>query len=129
MQTCSDFAVADFCRLYTILRLRNICGPCLTSPGDFQQCRAIRLFLWNCEPRSQPLPVFTVSKGVTRLALQLGSVDLARRWLANWNLAYLKRQASCRPVTLSPLTQGSGTLAYLSTPLDFAAGVGRVIRF
>ena len=46
----------------------NICGPCLTSPADFQQCRAIRLFLWNCEPRSQPLPVFTVSKGITRLA-------------------------------------------------------------
>ncbi len=94
----------------------NNCGPCLTSPADFQQCRALRLFLWNCEPQSQPLPVFTVSKGITRLALQLGSVDLARHWLANWNLAYLDHRASCRPVTVSPLTQGSGTLAYLSTP-------------
>ncbi len=35
----------------------NICGPCLTSPPDFQQCRAIRLFLWNCEARSLSLPV------------------------------------------------------------------------
>ncbi len=84
----------------------NTCGPCLTSPADFQQCRAIRLFLWNCEPRSVPLPVFSVSKGVTRLALQLGSVDLARRWLANWNLAYLEQRASCRPVTVSPLPKG-----------------------
>ncbi len=45
----------------------NICGPCLTSPADAQQCRAIILFLWNCEPRSQPLPVLTVSKGIMRL--------------------------------------------------------------
>ncbi len=95
----------------------NNCGPCLTSPADAQQCCAIRLFLWNCEPRSQPLPVLTVSKGITRLALQWGSLGLARRWLANWNLAYLDHQASCYPVTVSPLTKGSGTLAYLSTLL------------
>ncbi len=92
----------------------NNCGPCLTSPADAQQCRAICLFLWNCEPRSQPLPVVTVSKGITRLTLQLGSLELARRWLANWNLAYLDRRASCHPVTVSPLTKGQGTLAYLS---------------
>ncbi len=98
----------------------NNCGPCLTSPADAQQCRAIRLFLWNCEPRSQPLPVLTVSKGITRLALQLGSVELARRWLARWNLAYLDRRASCRPLTVSPLTKGQGTLDYLSTPPGFA---------
>ncbi len=60
--------------------------------------------------------MLNVSKGVTRLALQLGSVDLARRWLANWNLAFLERRASCRPLTVSPLTQGQGTLDYLSTP-------------
>ncbi len=77
----------------------------------------MHLFLWNCESRSQPLPVFTVSKGIMRLTLQLGSVELARRWLANWNLADLNCQASSHPVTVSPLTKGSGTLAYLSTPL------------
>ena len=92
----------------------NNCGPCLTSPADAQQCRAIRLFLWNYEPRSQPLPVLTLSKGITRLALQLGSIELARRWLANWNLAYLDRRASCRPLSISSLTKGSGTLANLS---------------
>ncbi len=103
----------------------NNCGRCLTSPADAQQCHAIRLFLWSCEPRSQPLPVLTGSKGITRLALQLGSVELARRWLANWNLAFLDRRASCRPLTISPLSKGSGTLAYLSThlppPPGFAA--------
>ncbi len=96
----------------------NNCGPCLTSPADFQQCRAIRLFLWNCEHRSRYPSQCLLCLGITRLALQLGSVDLARRWLANWNLAYLDRRASCRPVTISPVTQGTGTLAYLSTPSD-----------
>ena len=75
----------------------------------------MRLFLWNCEPRLLPLPVCTVDKGITRLALQLGSVDIAHRWLANWNLVFLERQASCRPLSVSPLTSGSGTLAYVST--------------
>ncbi len=93
----------------------NICGPCLTSPPDFQQCRAIRLFLWDCETRSLPLPVCTVAKGITRLALQLGSVELACRWPADWNLAYLKRRALRRPLSVSPLTSGSGTLANVST--------------
>ena len=69
----------------------NTCGPCLTSPPNFQQCRAMRLYLWNCEPRSLPLPVLTVDKSIMRLALQLGSVDIALRWLANWNLAFLER--------------------------------------
>ena len=78
----------------------------------------MRLFLWNCEPRLSwllPLPVCTVDKGITRLALQLGSIDIARRWLANWNLAFLERRASCRPLSVSPLTSGSGTLAFVST--------------
>ena len=97
------------------MNTHDTCGPCLTSLPDFQQCRAIRLFLWNCEPRSLPLPVCTVTKGITRLALQLGSVELAHRWLANWNLAFLERRASCRPLSISPLTSGSGTLASLST--------------
>ncbi len=82
--------------------------PCWTSQPDFQQSRAIRLFLWNCEPRSLPLPVCTV------VALQLGSVELAHSWLANWNLAYLECRVSCRPLSVSPLTSGSGTLAYVS---------------
>ena len=96
----------------TLYHDMNKCGPCLTSPADAQQCHAIRLFPWNCEPRSQPLPVLTVSKGITRLALQFGSVELARRW----NLAYLDRRASCRPVTVSDLTKGEGTRAFLSSP-------------
>ncbi len=41
----------------------NNCGPCLTSPADAQQCRAICLFLWNCEPRPQPLPSVNNAKG------------------------------------------------------------------
>ena len=69
----------------------NTCGPCLTSPPNFQQCRAMRLFLWNCEPRSLPLPMLTVDKGITRHALHLSSVDIAHHWLANWNLAFLER--------------------------------------
>ncbi len=73
----------------------NTGGPCLTSPPNFQQCRAIRLFLWNCEPRSLPLPVLTVDKGIMRLTLQLGSVELAHRWLANWTLSYLDHRVSC----------------------------------
>ncbi len=32
----------------------NNCGPCLTSPADFQQSRVICLFLWNCEPGHNP---------------------------------------------------------------------------
>ncbi len=93
----------------------NNCGPCLTSPPDFQQCRAIRLFLWDCEPQSLPLPVCMVTKGITRFTLQLGCVELARHWLANWNLPFLERRASCRHLSISPLTSGSGTLAFLST--------------
>ncbi len=96
----------------------NTCGPCLTSQPDFQQCRAISLFLWNCEPQSLPLPMHTVAKGITRLALQLGSVELACRCLANWNLACLECHASYHhPLSVSPLTSGSGTLAYLSTEM------------
>ena len=57
----------------------NTCGPCLTLPPNFQQCHAMRVFLWNCEPRSLPLPVCMVDKGITRLLLQLGSIDIARR--------------------------------------------------
>ncbi len=93
----------------------NTCGPCLTSPPNFQQCRAMRLFLWNCEPRSLPLPVCPIDKGITRLALQLGSIKIARRWLGNWNLAFLVRRASCHPLSVCPLTSGSGALAYMLT--------------
>ncbi len=75
----------------------------------------MRLFLWKCKPRSLPFPVCTVGKGITRLVLQLGSVDIACRWLANWNLAFLEFRASCRPLSVSPLTSGSNTLAYVST--------------
>ena len=66
----------------------NTHAPRLTSPPNFQQCSAIRLFLWNCEPLSLPIPVCTVDKVIMKLALQLGSVDIACHWLANWNLAY-----------------------------------------
>ncbi len=82
----------------------NNCGPCLTSPPHTQQCCAIRLFLRNMEPRSVPLPVLSVDKGITRLALQLGSVDLACWWLANWNLAYLEHRALCLPVSTTSLS-------------------------
>ena len=65
----------------------NLCGPCLASPPRAQQCRVIRLFLWDNEPQSVPFQVLSVEKGITRPTLQLGTKDLARRWLANWNLA------------------------------------------
>ncbi len=81
----------------------NTCGLCLTLPPSFQQCCAIRLFPWNCEPQSLPLPVLTVDKGVTRLALQLGSVELSRHWLANWTLVYLDHRAPCQPLSFLSL--------------------------
>ncbi len=62
----------------------NVCGPCLTSGPAAQHCRAMRLYLWNMEPRSRcPLPSLTVEAGITRLVLQLGSVDHAFRRLTN----------------------------------------------
>ena len=82
----------------------NMCGPCLTLPPNFRQCRAIRLFLWNCEPWSLSLPMLTVDKGVTRLTLQLRYVELALRWLANWTLAYLDHRASCRSLSVISVT-------------------------
>ena len=70
-----------------------------------------------------------MSKDITRLGLQLGSVVLARHWLANWNLAYLDRRASCHPLSVSPLSKGSGTLGYLWTPLEHPNGLlGRFCR-
>ncbi len=80
-------------------------------------------FCGTVNPGHNPCPVLTVPKGITRLALQLGSIELARCWLANWNLVYLDRRASCHPLYAPPLTKGSGTLAYLSPPppLGFAA--------
>ncbi len=62
----------------------------LTSSPQAQQCCVISFFVWNMKPWSVLLPVLTVDKDVTRLALQLDSIDQARRWLANWNLAYLE---------------------------------------
>ncbi len=61
----------------------NVCSPCLTSGAAAQQSWAMRLYLWNMEPRSRyPLLVLTLNTGITRLALQLGSIDHAYRWLA-----------------------------------------------
>ncbi len=94
--------------------LTDTCGPCLTSPAQLQQSGAIRLYLWHCEPCSLPLPVFTVGKGITRLTLQLGSIDQARRWLAKWNLAFLEWRASCLPLSVTPVTSTS-TLASSTT--------------
>ncbi len=68
-----------------------------------------------CEPRSLPLPVVTVDKRITRLVLQLRSVDIAHSWLADWNLAFLEWRASCQPLSIPPVSSGSGTLANTST--------------
>ncbi len=97
----------------------NNCGPCLSSPADSQKCRAICLFLWNCEPWSQPLPVFTVSKGITRLALQLGSVELARRWQLEFGFS--GAQSLVPPFDYLPFIQGfrySGLLVDPPPPLQ-----------
>ncbi len=51
------------------------------------------------------LPVQSVDKGITRLALQLGSVDKACCWLVNWNLTYLDHTAPSLPLSTGPLTQ------------------------
>ena len=71
--------------------------------GHFQQSRAPHYFC-AFSTWSLPLPVCTVTKVITRPALQLGSVELARRWLAIWNLAFLEHRASCRPLSISALT-------------------------
>ena len=70
--------------------------------------------LWNMETRSAPLSVVSVDKGIMRLALQLGSVDEAHRWVVNWNLAFLDCRAPYLPISTGPPPQVS-TLATLST--------------
>ncbi len=75
----------------------NTCDVCLMSKPSTQQCRAIRLYLWNLAPQSVPDPVNTTDAGLRWLALHVGSIEKARRWLSRWNLDYMDRKATCGP--------------------------------
>ena len=75
----------------------NTCDVCLLSKPSTQQCRAIRLYLWNVAPQSVPDPVNNTDAGLRQLAFHVGSSEKARRWLSRWNLDYMDRKASCIP--------------------------------
>ena len=82
----------------------TICNVCLDARLTFQQCMAIRLYIWKLEPRSFPQPVTNPDSVITQLVLHLGSVSKAQEWLANWTLAYVNRNPSI------PESQTSDTL-------------------
>ncbi len=96
----------------------NTCDVCLLAKPSTQQCRAIRLYLWNLAPQSVPDPVNNTDAGLRRLAVHVGSIEKARHWLSRWNLDYMDRKATCIPqfIVVSSLqddplaTSSSGSL-------------------
>ncbi len=107
----------------------NTCDVCLLSKPSTQQCRAIRLYLWNLAPQSVPDPVNNTDAGLRRLAVHVGSIKKARRWLSRWNLDYMDRKATCIPqfVIVSSLqddplaTSSSGSLPPVSQGIPLSA--------
>ncbi len=73
----------------------NTCDVCLMTKPSGQQCRAIRLYLWNLPLQSLPDLVNNTDSGLKRLAVHAGSIDKARRWLSQWTLDYMDHKASC----------------------------------
>ncbi len=107
----------------------NTCDVCVLNKPSNQQCRAIRLYLWNLTPQSVPDPVNNTDSGLQRLVVHVGSIEKARCWLFQWTIDYMDRKATCIPqfVVVSSLqddplaTSSSGSLPPASQGLPLSA--------